>query len=247
MSSTQKDDDQLIPLKDFARRLGRNVEATRRRFGDIAVERRGRLYFKPADLARLLAAEQRDDDGDYTVTRTFLSRALGVDPRTVDKRLAGHASRLVKGQRCYRERDIAPILEAAREEELLNEIEVTMMMGGHHFWQLHLLIDFPHVLLADDAQRVPRPDSRGPMGALWKRKSIAPWAGQMRTNAAKMLKPKALPLYRAAAAPLEPKNAALFDVPRLRSHFDQLLAHLQRIKPHEEAFRAAKRPAKPRM
>ena len=52
MSSTQKDDDQLIPLKDFARRLGRNVEATRRRFGDIAVERRG-VYFKPADLARL--------------------------------------------------------------------------------------------------------------------------------------------------------------------------------------------------
>ena len=36
----------------------------------------------------------------------------------------------MKGQRCYRDRDVAPILEAAREEELLNEIEVTMMMGG---------------------------------------------------------------------------------------------------------------------
>ena len=292
------DDDDLIPLKEFARRLGRNVEATRRRFGDIAVERRGRLYFKRADLQRLLTAEKRDDDGDYTVTRTFLSRALDVDPRTVDKRLAGyasrlvkgqrryrecdmapileaargeellneievtllmgghhfwqlhllidfphvllrdddgdytvtrtflsraldvdprtvdkrlagHASRLVKGQRCYRECDMAPILEAARGEELLNEIEVTLLMGGHHFWQLHLLIDFPHVLMRDDAQRVPRPDSRGPMGALWMRKTIAPWAGQMRTNAARMLTPKALTLYRAAAAPLEPQNAAL--------------------------------------
>ena len=247
MSSTPKDDDDLIPLKEFARRLGRNVEATRRRFGDIAVERRGRLYFKPADLARLLATQQCDDDGDYTVTRTFLSRALDVDPRTVDKRLAGHASRLVKGQRRYRKRDMAPILEAARGQELLNEIEVTIMMGGHHFWQLHLLIDFPHVLLRDDAQKVPRPDGRGPMGALWKRKTIAAWAEQMRTNAAKMLKPKALNLYRAAAAPLEPKNAGLFDVPGLRRHFDHLLAYLQRIKPHEEAFRAAKGPAKPRM
>ena len=247
MSSTPKDDDDLIPLKEFARRLGRNVEATRRRFGDIAVERRGRLYFKPSDLARLLSAEKRDDDGDYTVTRTFLSRTLDVDPRTVDKRLAGYASRLVKGQRCYRECDMAPILEAARGEELLNEIEVTLLMGGHHFWQLHLLIDFPHVLLADDAQRVPRPDGRGPMGALWKRKTIADWAGQMRINAARMLRPKALTLYRAAAAPLEPQNAALFDVPGLRRHFDHLLAYLERIKPHEEAFRAAKRPAKPRM
>ena len=53
MSSTPKDDDDLIPLKEFARRLGRNVEAARRRFDDIAVERRGRLYFKPSDLARL--------------------------------------------------------------------------------------------------------------------------------------------------------------------------------------------------
>ena len=70
------DDDDLIPLKEFARRLGRNVEAARRRFGDIAIERRGRLYFKRADLQRLLTAEKRDDDGDYTVTRTFLSRAL---------------------------------------------------------------------------------------------------------------------------------------------------------------------------
>ena len=64
MSSTLKDDDDLIHLKEFARRLGRNVEATRRRFGDIAVERRGRLYFKRADLERLLRAEKRDDDGD---------------------------------------------------------------------------------------------------------------------------------------------------------------------------------------
>ena len=103
------------------------------------------------------------------------------------------------------------------------------------------------MLLADDAQRVPRPDGRGPMGALWKRKTIADWAGQMRTNAARMLTPKALTLYRAAAAPLEPQNAALFDVPGLRAHFDHLLAYLERIKPHEEAFRAAKRPAKPRM
>ena len=42
MISTAKDSDDLIPLKEFARRLGRNVEATRRRFGDIAIERRGR-------------------------------------------------------------------------------------------------------------------------------------------------------------------------------------------------------------
>ena len=181
------------------------------------------------------------------MTRTFLSRALHVDPRTVDKRLAGYASRLVKGQRCYRERGMAPILEAARGEELLNEIEVTLLMGGHHFWQLHLLIDFPHVLLRDDAQRVPRPDSRGPMGALWKRKRIADWAEQMRTNAARMLKPKALTLYLAAAAPLEPENAALFDVPGLRKHFDHLLAYLECIKPHEQAFRAAKRAARPRL
>jgi hypothetical protein len=39
-----KDGDELIPLKEFAQRLGRNVEATRQRFGGIAVERSGRLY-----------------------------------------------------------------------------------------------------------------------------------------------------------------------------------------------------------
>jgi hypothetical protein len=97
------DDDDLVPLKEFARRLGRNVEAARRRFGDIAVERRGRLYFKTADLARLLKAEKRTDDHEYTVTRTSLSRTLGIDARTVDKRLSRCPSRLVKGQRCYRE------------------------------------------------------------------------------------------------------------------------------------------------
>ncbi len=151
-------------------------------------------------------------------------------------------SRLVKGQRCYRECDIAPMLEAARGEELLNEIEVTLLMGGSHFWQLHLLIDFPHVLLADDAQRVPRPDSRGPMGALWKRKSIGPWAEQMRTNAAKMLTAQGaetLPRRRRTAGAAE-RSHVRRSRPCAR-HFDQLLAYLQRIRPHEAAFRAAKR------
>ncbi len=240
------DDDDLIPLKEFARRLGRNPEATRRRFGDIAVERRGRLYFRPADLARLLSAEKRDDDGDYTVTRTFLSRALGVDPRTVDKRLAGHASRLVKGQRRYRESDVAPMLAAAQGEELLSEIEVTRLMGGHHFWQLHLLVDFPH-LLADGAQRVPRADNRGPMGSLWKRKTIAAWAKQMRTNPEQMLKPKSLNLYRIAADPLAPEHARMFEITGLRGHFDRVLEHLERIRPHEAAFRAQKSARKPRV
>ena len=50
MNGKAKDGDELIPLKEFAQRLGRNVEATRRRFGGIAVERRGRLYFRPSDL-----------------------------------------------------------------------------------------------------------------------------------------------------------------------------------------------------
>jgi hypothetical protein len=241
MSRNPQEDHDLITLKEFANRLGRNIEATRRRFGDIAVERRGRLYFKPSDLARLLEAEQRADDHEYTVTRNSLARTLGVDPRTVDKRLAHFPSRLVKGQRRYRERDVGPIVKAARDEELLNEVEVTMLMGGSHIWQLHLLNDFPEVLLRDDAPRVPRTDGRGPMGALWKRKTIGPWAEQLRTNAAKMLKPKGLNLYRIAAAPLEPQNAAMFDIPGLRRHFDQVLAYLEGIRPHDTAYRAAKR------
>jgi hypothetical protein len=181
------------------------------------------------------------------VTRTFLARTLDVDPRTVDKRLAGHASRVVKGQRCYRQVDVDPILEAARGEELLSEIEVTRLMGGHHFWQLHLLNDFPDVMLYDDAPRVPRADDRGPMGSLWKRKTIAAWAEQIRTNAARMLKPKSLNLYRLAAAPLEPEHARIFDISGLRTHFDRTLAHLELIRPHEAAFRAQKSSRKPRL
>ena len=42
--------------------------------------------------------------------------------------------RLVKGAALFpRLRRYAPILEAARQEELLNEIEVTMMMGAASF------------------------------------------------------------------------------------------------------------------
>ena len=66
------------------------------------------------------------------------------------------------------------MLQAARDAELLNEVEVTMLMGGGHIWQLHLINDFPDVMLAADAPRVPKPDGRGPMGALWKRRTIGP-------------------------------------------------------------------------
>ena len=113
------------------------------------------------------------------------------------------------------------MLEAAREEELLNEVEVTMLMGGHHFWQLHLLIDFPHVCWPTTPSGCRGPTAAGRWARCGSARRIAPWAGQMRTDAAKMLTPKALHLYRAAAAPLEPQNAALFDVPGLRRHFDQ--------------------------
>ena len=119
------DDDDLIPLKEFARRLA----ATSRPPGglrDIALERFAGLYFKPADLARLLEAEQRSDNHDYIMTRSFLARTLGVDPRTVDKRLAHCPSRLVKGQHRYRQRDVAPMIQAARDE----------------LWQLHLMSEY---------------------------------------------------------------------------------------------------------
>jgi hypothetical protein len=228
----------LIPLKEFAHRLGRNVEATRRRFRNIAVERRGLLFFRLSDLERLLK-EHRDDDCEYAVTRTFLSRTLGIDPRTVDKRLAHLPSRVIKGQRRYRERDVTPILEAARRDELLSEIEVTRLMGGHHFWQLHLLIDFPQ-LLRDNVPKVPRAETAGRMGLLWKRGAIEPWAELMRSHARQMLKPEALAIYAAAAAPLDPENAALFDVAVFRAHFDRLLVRLERIRPHEEAFQQQK-------
>ena len=223
MSASSKDDKDLIPLKEFARQLGRNVEATRRRFGDMAVERRGRLYFRAPDLDRLLKAEHRPDDHEYTVTRTYLSRTLGLDPRTVDKRLAPYPSRVIKGQRRFREADVAPVLEAVRQAELLSEIEVTRLMGGHHLWQLHLLIDYPQ-LLSDDVPKVPRPETAGRMGLLWKRGAIEPWAELMRSHAQQMLKPAAVAIYEAAAAPLEPENAAVFSVPAFRAHFDRLLA-----------------------
>ena len=90
----------------------------------------------------------------------FARRSRAVPSTWTCSPSASGASRLVNEQRCYRERDTAPILEAARGEELLNEIEVTLFMGGHHFWQLHLLIDFWH-LLADAAARQPRPMGRG--------------------------------------------------------------------------------------
>jgi hypothetical protein len=78
------------------------------------------------------------------------------------------------------------------------------------------------------------------MGLLWTRGRIAPWAALMHEAPEKMLTPKALRTYQAAAAPLDEENAYLFDIPVLRAHFDALLARLERIRPHEEAFRKGK-------
>ena len=235
MTEPARDGD-LIPLKEFALRLGRNVEATRRRFSDIAVEKRGRLYFRTSDLARLIKEEQRDDDHEFEVARSWLAKLLEVDPRTVDKRHSHLNSRVVNGQRRYRKTDIKPILKEVHDNELLTEIEITLLFRGGHFWQLHLLRDFPK-MFRSASDEVPRHDDEGPMGFLWKRKTIEQWARKLTAAPRAVLTDNAIALFEAAANPID--NACL-DVPAVRAHFERILKRLEGIGKHELHFRQQK-------
>lgn len=201
MSDSSVPPEYTVPLREFAARIGRNPEVTRRKYGHLGRLRYGRLFFRDADIVRVqILIPDPADATEFSVSRTAVAKLMRVDPRTAASRMAkiGAEEGRTSTELMYRAEDVEIAIEVARENELVPEGEVASLLKLNRL-QVRILHELPH--FCEDGMRMPRPERFKNGQHQWRRGKIERWAAAFKADPEVHLKEFALQIIADASDP----------------------------------------------